>query len=332
MVDGTKGSHRKEGMTKMTEHSIKAAGIDTGKDRLDVAVTASSAYLQVDNNAAGHRALSAWLRRKNIDRIGIEASGGYERSVMAHLRQAGFTVILLQPIQVRAYAMFHLQRAKNDRIDAALIAACAAATATIKDAPDPRFEAFAEHLTLIEQIEEDIVRCKTRREAFRHRRHCDLLDTEIKRLKTWRAAEMKQLTSALRRHDDLARRIALIQSVPGIGPRTALALLIRMPELGTLSREQAAALAGLAPFDHDSGKFQGSRRIAGGRGRLRKSLFAAALPAAFHWNDALIALYRRLTAAGKPHKVALVACARKLLIFANTVLARGTPWVEHHAA
>ncbi len=331
MVDGTKGSHRKEGMTKMTEHSIKAAGIDTGKAKLDVALAAGTSCLQIDNDAAGHRRLSSWLRRRGVDRVGIEASGGYERSVVAHLRQTGFTVIVFQPIQVRAYAMFHLQRAKNDRIDAALIAACVAAATTIKDAPDTRFEAFAEHLTLIEQIEEDIVRCKTRREAFRDPRHRDLLEGELKRLKAWRTAELKQIVAALRRHNDLAKRLSLIESVPGIGPRTALALLIRMPELGTLSREEAAALAGLAPFDNDSGKYQGLRRIAGGRARLRKSLFAAALPAAFQWNNALVTLYRRLIAAGKPHKVALVACARKLLIFANTVLARGTPWVEHQS-
>ncbi len=99
-----------------------------------------------------------------------------------------------------------------------------------------------------------------------------------------------------------------------------------MPELGQISREKAAALAGLAPFDDDSGKHKGQRHIAGGRGRLRRSLFVAALPAAFRWNDALGVLYRRLIAAGKPHNLALVACARKLLIYANTVVQRGTPW------
>ncbi len=99
-----------------------------------------------------------------------------------------------------------------------------------------------------------------------------------------------------------------------------------MPEIGTISREQAAALAGLAPFDDDSGKHRGERHIAGGRQRLRRSLYAAALPAAFRWNTALIALYRRLTTRGKPHKLALVACARKLIIFANTVVQRATPW------
>jgi transposase len=326
----------------MGQHSIEAtgliagevAGIDTGKGVLDVALASGasgeSGEIQVDNDVAGHTKLASWLCGRGVERVGIEASGGYERTVVAHLRAEGFTVILFQPLQVRAYATYSQQRAKNDRIDAALIATCTAAAVTVKDPPDPRIQAFAEPLTLIEQIEEDLARCKTRLESFRHRRHRDLLEAEIKRLKAWRAAEIKHLVAALRRHDDLARRLTLIESVPGIGQRTALALLVRMPELGTLSREQAAALAGLAPFDNDSGKHHGLRRIAGGRRRLRKSLYAAALPAAFRWNPALIDLYQRLTQAGKPHKVALVACARKLLIFANAIVARGTPWNQNN--
>src|SRR6267142_2010953 len=320
MVDGTKGSHRKEGTTKMNENNINAAGIDTGKAKLDVALAGGKARLQIDNALSGWRELATWVKRHNVDRIGIEASGGYERGVVAYLREKGFTVILFQPLQIRAYAGFRLQRAKNDRIDADLIAACTAATTTVRQAPDPRFQAFCEHLTLIEQIEEDVARAKTRLEGFRDSRHREILASEIKRL-----------IAALRRHDDLATRLTLIESVPGIGPRTALALLIRMPELGSLSREEAAALAGLAPYDDDSGKHQGLRHIAGGRERLRRSLFAAALPAAFQWNPSLVALYGRLTGAGKSYKVALIACARKLLIFANTVVARGTPWTEHHA-
>lgn len=139
----------------------------------------------------------------------------------------------------------------------------------------------------------------------------------------------------MRAHADLAKRLDLRIGVPGIGERTALGLLVRMPELLTLSREQAAVLAGLAPLilsaskdDDGSGKRKGGRHIAGGGDRVRKSLSAAALPAAFKWNQALVALYGRLKAAGKPHKLALVACARKLLIFANAVLARQTPWTE----
>lgn len=312
----------------MTDHSIKSAGIDTSKKTLDVALAGRPATLQVANDATGHRSLATWLADNGVERVGIEATGGYERSVVARLRAEGFTAIVFQPIQVRAYATYRLQRAKNDRIDAALIAACTADKETIRAAPDPRLEALAEPLTLLEQIEDDIARNKTRLEAFREPRTRDMVKAEIERLKARRKAEIKRLIAEARRHHDLARRFDLIDSVPGIGERTALALLVRMPELGTLTREQAAALAGLAPYDNDSGKRQGQRSIAGGRKRLRKSLYAAALPAAFQWNPALIALYRRLTQAGKPHKPALVACARKLVIYANTVVARGTPWIN----
>jgi transposase len=258
-------------------------------------------------------------------------SGGYERLIVAHLRARGFEVNLFQPKQVRAYAMFRLQRAKNDKIDASLIAACTAAVETLHAPQDARFDALAEHLTFIAQIEEDIARGKTRREGFKTAKFKAGAEAEISRLKKRRALELKRLVNILRAHADLAKRFDLLIGVPGSRERTALALLIRMPKLLTLSREQVAALAGLAPFDDDSGKRKGSRHIAGGRDRARKSLYAAALPAAFKWNQALVALYGRLKAAGKPHKLALVACARKLLIFANTVLARQTPWTEKKA-
>jgi len=241
-------------------------------------------------------------------------------------------VIRFQPLQVRAYANYRLQRAKNDRIDAVLIAACAAEATTVREASDPRLEPLAEHLTLVEQIEEDIARFKTRREAVQDVNLRRRLDEEIAHLKTWRRLELKQILAKLRQHQDLARRLALVQSVQGVGERTALAFVIRAPELGTISREQAAALVGLAPFDDDTGQHHGERHIAGGRSRLRKSVYAAALPAAFHWNPSLMALYKRLLAKGKSHKLALVACARKLVIYVNTVLARGTAWTSHPLA
>ncbi|MGH8733928.1 MAG: transposase, partial [Burkholderiales bacterium] len=186
--------------------------------------------------------------------------------------------------------------------------------------------------TFVEQIEEDIARLKTRLEHIGDRRLRRFVTADIARLKLRRAAELLRIVRRLRAHDDLARRLDLVLSVPGIGERTALALVIRMPELGRITREEAAALAGLAPFDDDSGRYKGQRHIAGGRGRLRRSLYAAALPAAFRWNKALIDLYARLIARGKAHNAALVACARKLLIYANTVVARGTPWVTKTAA
>ena len=315
----------------MTQTNTLTAGIDTSKAKLDIAVHGRTDCWQVANTPPGWRRLAADLLKAGVARVGIEATGGYERGVVTHLRAAGLIVVVLQPIQVRAFARVHLRRAKNDALDAMLIAACAAAVEPPKIEPDARLAELAGHLTFVEQIEEDIARLKTRLEHVEVARLRRLVLADIAQLKLRRAAELMRIAQALRAHDDLARRLDLVCSVPGIGERTALAIVIRMPELGRVTREQAAALAGLAPFDHDSGTHEGPRHIAGGRGRLRRSLFAAALPAAFRWNKALIALYARLIARGKAHNAALVACARKLLIYANTVVERGTPWVEKPA-
>lgn len=328
MVEGTLGSHHKEGSTKMSKHTTICAGIDTGKRKLDVALADSAHRLQVDNDPDGQTTLSQWLRKHRVKRVGIEASGGYEQAVVARLRRDGFVVIVFQPIQVRAYAKFHLQRAKNDKIDAALIALCTAATQKVHTPPDPRLAPFAEHLTLVEQITEDISLIKTRRESCRDQRIRSRWKEEIARLRGLLRIELKALVANIRRHRDLAERLDLIASIDGLGLRTAVAILVRMPEIGRVTREQAAALVGLAPYDDDSGDQVGVRHIDGGRERLRKSLYAASLAAAFHWNPQLNVIYRRLTAAGKPHKVALVACARKLIIYANTVVERGTPWTK----
>jgi transposase len=322
------GSLHKAGSTKMTQTNITTAGIDTSKAKLDIVIHGRPECWQVENKACGWRRLATDLAKANVTRIGVEASGGYERGVVRHLREKDFTVLLLQPIQVRAFARVHLRRAKNDALDAALIAAFAALTDQPNRELDERLAELAQHLTFVEQIEEDIARFKTRIEHVDDPRRRRLVMADIARLKARRLAEMGRIVKQLRAYDDLARRLDLVLSVPGIGERTALALVIRMPELGRVSREEAAALAGLAPFDDDSGTHKGQRHIAGGRGRLRRSLFAAALPAAFRWNKALVALYARLTARGKAHNAALIACARKLLIYANTVVQRGTPWSE----
>ena len=310
----------------MAKRTTICAGIDTGKRKLDIALDGSSEQLQIDNTPEGYKTLLVWLRRHRVKRIGIEASGGYEIPVVTELRRKRFIVVVFQPAQVRAYAKFHLQLAKNDKIDAALIAACTAAVRKIHAAPDPRLQPFAEHLTLIEQIGEDIKLYKNRIETCRDPRIQKLWKEEISRLNKRERAELKALVAAIRQHPDLAQRLDLIYSVSGAGMPTAVAILVRMPEIGTLSREQVAALAGLAPYDDDSGERSGARHIEGGRKRLRRALYTAALPASFFWNPHLIALYQRLRAAGKVHKSALIACARKLLIFVNTVVARGTPW------
>jgi len=328
MVEGTKGSHHKEGSTKMSKTSTVVAGIDVAKEHLDIVVRGCSKVWQVANAREGFLELTRLMREHRVTRIGLEATGGYERDVVEHLRAEGFAVVVLQPLQVRAYAQMKLRRAKTDGIDAALIADFTADHATVREVPDARLAAIAEHLTWLEQTEEDMARIKIRLEHVRSPEAQRTWKDDLARLKQRRASMIAKLSATLRQHDDLATRLKLLLSIEGIGPRTAIALLIRMPELGRLSRGEAAALAGLAPFNNDSGKRVRQRSIAGGRTRLRTSLYAAALPAAFRWNAGLVALYNRLRAAGQPHKIALVACARKLLSYANTVLARGTPWIK----
>lgn len=310
----------------MVDDSMTVAGIDIGKHTLDIACHPSGLAMRVDNTTAGHKVLIRWLAEQQVTRVGLEASGGYERGVAAALREAGLEVAVLQPRQVRAFALFRLKLAKNDRLDAALIAHCVAEIDTVRAPPDPRMEPLAEHLRLVEQLEADLARARTRAEAYRTPRLQRAIAREIERLARRVKAELLLLGKAIADIAELARRMALIESVQGIGRRTALTLVILMPELGRLSRAEVASLAGLAPFDRDSGQYRGQRRIAGGRHRIRRALYAAALPASFRWNPALVETYQRLRTNGKNHKQALTACARKLLTFANAVLARQSEW------
>jgi transposase len=311
---------------KMSKRSIICAGIDTGKHKLDVALHGRPERLQVANTAEGHEELFVWLRQHRVKRVGIEATGGYEQTVVRRLRQGRFVVVVFQPAQVRAYGRFHLRLAKNDKIDAALIAACTSDVRTIHAPPDRRLAELAELQTQIDQVVRAMARFKNHRESCRDAGLRQLWDDEIRRFRGLFRQRLKQLVAAIRQHPDLAERLDLILSVDGIALRTASAIVVRMPEIGQLSRGQAGALAGLVPYDDDSGEHAGDRHIAGGRERLRNNLYAAAWIASLRWNPQLTALYKRLRAAGKEHKVAVVACARKLLIFANAVVARGTPW------
>src|SRR3954470_6880845 len=230
MVEGTLGSHHKEGSKKMSKYSMNCAGIDTGKRKLDVALDGRAERLQVDNNPDGHKALSVWLRRHRTKRVGIEASGGYEQAVVAELRRDHFQVIVFQPAQVRAYAKFHSQRAKNDKIDAALIATCTAAVKKIHAAPDARLLPFAEQLTMIDQIGEDIARLKNRIETCRNPRIQHVWEEDIVRLEERERIEFKALVRAICEHRDLSERLDLIHSVDGVGLPTAVAVLVRLPE------------------------------------------------------------------------------------------------------
>ena len=322
------GSFDKVGTTKRTQSTKSVAGIDVAKSHLDLALGPESRVRRFPNTLDGWREIAELVAHRRIERVGLEATGGYEAGVVAHLREAEIAVTVLQPIQVRAFARVRLRRAKNDRLDARLIAAFLAEVDPPQREHHPETAVLLARLTFLEQIEDDMARLKIRREHVVDTDLKALVAEDLARLKARRAALLADLIARLQTDPALARRFELLVSIPGIGRRTAVALLVRLPELGAVDREEIAALAGLAPYDRDSGSASGARHIAGGRARVRKSLFAAAMPAAYRWNEALVALRDRLLARNKPPKVALVACARKLLVFANAVVARDMPWTR----
>ena len=317
----------------MTNTSIPTAGIDTSKDKLDVAVHGRPGSFTVENSPAGWAMLAARLAEIGVRRVGIEATGGYERGVTRYLQQAGLTVVVLQPLQVKAFAMMRLQRAKSDPIDAGLIAACTfLLDAHNKLPPDPRLDALTDHLTFIEQTEEDIARLKTRLEHIADTRLLRILAADIKRLEQRRGLELKRLVGELAHacRSGEARRFGAEHS------RHRRAHRARARAAPARTRPGQPRTGGLArrPRPVRAPERQAARRDPYRRRTqaARRSLYAAALPASFRWNPALCALYARLVARGHCHKSALVACARKLLVFANTVVARGTPWRDRAAA
>lgn len=337
------------------------AGIDTGKHHLDLALPDRPVRRRIPNTPEGIATILADCQAVGVAQVGIEATGGYERAAVAALRAGGLRVRVLQPAQVRAFAKLTLRRAKTDALDAALIRDCTALLVEprSRQAPrpenpsphspqasqpenpgprapgargsckpdDPSLQPLADALTLIDQITETIASWRQRREHAGSAQRAFIKD-EITRLERARRTLLRALKRQVEADPALSDRFTLARSVPGGGVITAVSLVIRMPELGELSREEAASLAGLAPFDDTSGKREGERSIQGGRARVRRALFCAAMPASARWNPALMAVRQRLSAARKPFAVIIVACARKLLIQINAVIARGTPWQE----
>jgi transposase len=307
---------------------MKTAGIDTGKEELHVCLLPRRARLVVSNDKAGIAKLVEACREAGVARCAIEATSIYHRPAYFALKRAGFVVIEVQPVQARRFAETLLQYAKSDPIDAEVIAKLAQILERINPGAQEEMAKFAERLTYIEQLEEMIRWLKTTLERFGEGAIRRRIEADIKAHEKRRKAELRALEAAMRKDPCLAARIDLLLSIPGVAERTALGFLVRMPELGTLSREQAAKLAGLAPLNDDSAKRKGERHIFGGRSRLRHSAYMAAFAASANWNADLKAFYAHLRRKGKVHKVALVACARKLIILANAILARQTPWTE----
>jgi transposase len=305
---------------------IITVGIDVSKDRLDVAVRPSGEAFVVERNAVGLDLLAARLRELAPQIVALEATGGFETVAAAALAAAELPVVVVNPAQIRAFAKAIGQRAKTDPIDAAVIAHFAAATQPpVRPLPDEATRLLADMIARRRQIIEMIG-------AERQREKRVTMASLRKSIKRVVATLEKELSSLDADIDDAVRgspawraKEDLLASVPGVGPTIARTLIAELPELGRLDRKQIAALAGLAPFTRQSGRWRGKSFIGGGRTVVRTVLFMGALVAKRH-NPILKAFFDRLVAAGKPKMVALIAVARKLLTILNAILRDNRPW------
>ena len=302
-------------------------GIDVAKDWLDVAAR-DEAPTRVSNDAAGIAVLVETLAARAPRLIALEATGGLETAATAALLAAGLPVAVVNPTRVRAFATASGQRAKTDALDAQVLAEFAARmqppARPLPDATTQELRGIlARRRQLVEMAAAEENRRPTVAASLRPRleAHLAWLRDEVTTLDATLAATIAASPA-------WQAKEALLRSMPGIGPVVARTLLAQLPELGTLTCREAAALAGVAPLNRDSGRTQRPRRIGGGRGGVRAMLYMAAMTAA-RCDPTLHAFAARLAQHGKPGKVTLVACMRKLLSIANAVLRDGVPW---HAA
>ena len=311
----------------MTQNDQIVVGIDVAKDKVDACIRLLSQRNTFPNTAQGHRKMIAWLHKYKVNKAVMEASGGYERDWARVLRLASIEVRIVDPKRVRSFALSAGRLAKNDTIDAEMIAWFAE---TFDEASGQVHDVAREELAALVKARKGLIDLKTRLQSQgehappgpvqkAHARVLKSLAAEITRLEAAISAKVKSTP-------EFAERAEIIESVPGFAETTSATLIAGMPELGTVSKEIAAALLGAAPYDDDSGKRRGERHIKGGRRWVRNAIYMPCLGAATQSNPVLKAFYQRLIAKGKEPKVALVACMRKLIIILNTMIARRQKW------
>ena len=300
-------------------------GIDVSKDRLDVHILPEGEAFAVSRDAAGLETLVDRLKSRPVHTIAVEATGGFETFVAADLAAAGLPVVVVNPAHVRSFAKALGKRAKTDPIDALVIARFVEATKPeIRPLPDAQTRFLADLVARRRQIIAMITAEQNRRKRASPRA-VRSIDRLLKALEKELASMDAELRDTMRGSPAWRAAEELLTSVPGVGDITARSLLAELPELGRLDRRQIAALAGLAPWTRQSGKWRGKSFIAGGRTSVRTSLFMAAVTAA-RYNPPLKAFRDRLVQAGKPKMVALIAVARKLLTILNAIIRDQKPW------
>ena len=300
-------------------------GIDVAKDHLDVAIGPDGEVFRVGNDREGRADLVKRLAALDPEVVGLEASGGYELAVLKSLLKAKLPACRLNPFRVRQFAQALGILAKNDRIDACVIARFVATLPTRQAVQDDAAAKIAEMVTTRRQFCEEMTRASAQAEHAQASVIKRLAKRRVARL----AADIRQIDQALakavRENPEMARKAELLRSVPGVGPVFCHTLLGLLPELGKLTNRQIAALIGVAPFDCESGRFKGQRHIHGGRRAVRDVAYMAALAGGTH-NPVLAQFRQRLLAAGKKPKVVLVALMRKLITILNAMIKNGQTW------
>lgn len=288
-------------------------GIDVSKDSLEIAIHEQPGSWQIANRNSEVKKLADQFAQVQPELIVLEASGGYEMLSVSILGQAGLPVALINPSRSRNFARSAGFLAKTDRIDAQILARFAQA---IRPKPRQVTTEQDEHLSAL---------------ITRRRQLINMLTAEKNRLHSARPQAKQRIRIHIKwlqiELDDLQQKKDLLESVPGVGTVTAFTLLAHLPELGLLNEKQIAALVGVAPMSHDSGKWQGKRFVQGGRPSVRSALYMAALSASRH-NPRIHEFYESLISRGKPKKVALVACMRKLLVILNAMVRDQKAWVQ----
>jgi transposase len=301
-------------------------GIDVSQDRLDVFVLPDQKHFHVRNDRPGIVTLIESLTPLAPALIVMESTGGYERRVCASLVQADFRVATVNPRQVRDFARALGQLAKNDRIDALILARFAQhCQPRLKILPSEQQDLLAELVVRRRQLTAMRATEQMRLQQARSKLASKSINKVIKVLDQQVDELDEQINDLIRSDDDFSRTDDIIQSTPGIGPGTSASLLAQLPELGHLNRQQISALVGLAPYDFDSGTFRGKRSIWGGRASVRCALYMAALSAK-RCNPVIRSFAERLDKAKKPFKVVMTACMRKLLTILNAMVKTNTPW------
>lgn len=300
-------------------------GIDVAQAQFDVAVRPTGEQWSAPNQDEAIALLVSRLQGLSPALVVLEASGGLEVPVVAALAEAGLPVAVVNPRQVRDFARATGKLAKTDRLDAVVLAHFAQAVhPTPRPLPDAQVEALSALLSRRRQVVGMLTAEKNRFHRARPpvrqdiQRHITWLEQSLTKLD-------EELGDSLRQSPLWREKEELLRSVPGVGRVLSLTLLAELPELGSLDRRQVAALAGVAPFNRDSGTLRGRRTVWGGRAPLRAALYMATLVATRH-NPLIRTFYQRLCAAGKPKKVALTACMRKLLTVLNAMVKHHSPW------